>query len=82
MNDFSDELARSQLVTDSFWHNLDALLDQYTDGFKCLFDKHSPLKTKTFVQRIAVPWYYRTIQQQNGIEDDFLDWSRGTSADI
>jgi len=61
MDDFSDELLKSQLIIDPS-ETLDTLVDQYNDGLKCLLDKHAPMKTKTFVQRATVPWYNQTIQ--------------------
>ena len=61
MDDFSDELLKSQLIIDPS-ETLDTLVDQYNDGLKCLLDKHAPMKTKTFVQRATVPWYSQAIQ--------------------
>jgi len=61
MDDFSDELLQSQLITDPS-EILDTLVDQYNDSLKCLLDKHAPMKTKTFVQRATVPRYNQAIQ--------------------
>ena len=61
MDEFSDELLKSQLLTDPS-DTLDTLVDQYNDSLKCLLDKHAPMKTKTFVQRPTVPWYNLAIQ--------------------
>jgi len=61
MDNFSDELLKSQLITDPC-ETLDTLFDLYNDSLKCLLDKHAPMKTKTFVQRATVPWYNQTIQ--------------------
>ena len=62
MDDFCDELAESQLIRDSS-DTLAALVDQYNGGLQRLFDKHVPVKTKTFVQRTTVPLYSQTTQQ-------------------
>ena len=40
MDDFSDELLKSLLVTDHS-ETLDTLVDQYNDSLKCLLDKHA-----------------------------------------
>ena len=61
MDDFSDELLKSQLTTDPS-ERLKTLVDQYNDSLKCLLNKHAPMKTKTFVQRATVPWYNQAIQ--------------------
>ena len=61
MDDFSDELRRSQLITDPS-ESLDTLVEQYHDVLRCILDKHAPMKTKNFVQRTTVPWYNLAIQ--------------------
>ena len=61
MDDFSDELLNSQLITVPS-EILDALVNQYNDSLKCLLDKPAPMKTETFVQRAIVPWYNLAIE--------------------
>ena len=61
MDDFYDELLKSQLITDPS-ETQDTLVDLYNDSLKCLLDKHASMKTKTFVQRATVPWYNQVIQ--------------------
>ena len=40
MDNFSDKLLKSQLITDPS-ETLDTLVDQYNDSLKCLLDKHA-----------------------------------------
>ena len=46
MDDFSDELLQSQLITDPS-EILNRLLDLYNDSLKCMLDKHAPMKNQT-----------------------------------
>ena len=61
MDDFSDELLKSQLITDHT-KTLDTLVVLYNDSLKCLLDNHDPMKTQIFVQRATVPWNKQAIQ--------------------
>jgi len=61
MDDFSDELLKSQVITYPSEIS-DTLLDQYNDSLKGLLDTFAPMKTKTFVHRATVPSYNPAIQ--------------------
>jgi hypothetical protein len=60
---FKSDITSSILCSDTYWSDLGNLSKHYSSTLSEILDKHAPLKTKTLVTHVKIPWFSDDVLQ-------------------
>ena len=60
---FKSDITSSVLCSNTHWNDLGNLSKLYVSTLSEILDRHAPLKTKTLVTRVKIPWFNADVLQ-------------------